>query len=306
MSLLDLFSKPKGIVGIELGERQISMVSRNVSSSISAVSVMEAQSERPSLDDWAGLMSQFVEKHQLQKFACNVVMSVKDYQLMLVERPDVPDDELREAVKWRVKDLISAPIESVVIDIFALPDDASKAGKRMVYVVIGDLAKVQGIIDATSQAGLALQHIDIEVLALRNLTLLKDPKRATAVVRLRSGAGDVSIYRDGNLYLSRHFNLAFSGGLLEDLPTDALALEVQRSFDYFERQMGQVPPSILYICGEGIGPEKITETLQRSLPCPVEFFDVTDEIGLNRDSTDEALLQLSVAAIGAAYRGEAA
>lgn len=282
------------------------MAARGAEGDITGLSAMHPQVDTPSEQDWAELLQQFVNKYGMQKQRCNVVLSAQDYQLMLVERPDVPDEELRQAVKWKVKDLISAPLDSVVVDIFELPEDANKAGKRMLYAVITDLAKVQSAIDMVADAGLQLEHIDIEVLALRNLTLLKELQRGAAVVRLRPNSGEVSIYRDGNLYLSRHFKLDYNGGLLDDLPTDALALEVQRSFDYFERQMGQVPPGVLYLCGEGIGPEKLTEDLSRSSPVPVEFLDLSSDIGLEVDQVDESILQLCVAAVGAAYRGEQA
>lgn len=306
MDLFAKFTKPKGIVGLEFGASYVGFAVREPNGEMSHVAALEPDSTQPSDSDWSRLVTDFVQKHDLQKRQCNIVLPAEDYQIMLVERPDVPDDELSEAVKWRVKDLISSPVESVVIDVFELPNDANKAGKSMLYAVVADRQRVQHFINLSADSGLKLNSIDIEVLALRNLTLLKDTQRGAAVVRIRPGAGDVSIYRDGNLYLSRHFNLDFSGGLLDDLPEDALALEVQRSFDYVERQMGQVPPGVLFICGEGIGPEKITDSFQRSLPCPVQFFDVSNEIGLAENTVDESILQLCISAVGAVYRSEAA
>lgn len=303
MEWLAKFTRPKGLVGLEFGENYVGFAVRDSGDMVTHVSAMQS-GDSSSEKDWPELVSTFVHKHHLQKRRCKLVIPASDCQMMLVERPDVPDDELRSAVKWRVKDLISAPIESVVVDIFALPPDANKAGKSMIYVVIADLARVKYFIDLVADAGLILETIDIEVLALRNLTLLRPDDRGAAVLRVRAGAGDVSIYRNGNLYLSRHFKLDFRGGLLDDLPEDALALEVQRSFDYVERQMGQTPPGVLYICGEGIGSEKVTPSLQRSLPCPIQFLDVSQDIGLDPESADESMLQLCMAAIGAVYRAE--
>jgi len=259
-------------------------------------------------EDLEQLIGQCVEKHELSKMECNVVLSSNDYQLLLVERPEVAEAELREAVKWKVKDLIQEPIESVVLDTFELPKDASK-GKDMLYVVVVPLVKIQSLIDLVKESELTLKVIDIEVLALRNIISLKKLERASAVVRLAEKSGDVSIFRDNKLYLSRHFNLNYSGGLLDDLPAADLALEVQRSFDYFERQMGQVPPSTLFICGEGVGPEKITEELQRSVAAKVEYLDLSVELAPNsqgEEEIDQGILQLCMAAIGTTYRKEVA
>lgn len=43
------------------------------------------------------------------------------YSLVQVEAPELSDEELREAMRWRVRDLIDFPIEQAVIDVFHLP-----------------------------------------------------------------------------------------------------------------------------------------------------------------------------------------
>ena len=305
MSFFSKWGKPGGVIGIEFGSSYVGFAVNTPKNGAWQVSAHQIDSDQPSHKDFSEMVRQFVSAHDLHDYKCHIVLPANAYQIMLVERPDVPDAELREAVKWRVKDLISSPIDSVVIDVFDLPRDANKAGKEMLYVVIAELSRVRELIDLSKESGLSLESIDIEVLALRNITLLKDAKRTSSVVRIRPNAGEVSIYKDGNLYLSRHFKLNFNGGMLDDLPEDELALEVQRSFDYVERQMGQTPPGILFICGEGIGPEKITQSLQRSLPCPVQFLQISEEIGLTQDETDSGILQLCMAAVGAAHREKA-
>lgn len=306
MDLLAKITRPKGVLGLEFGADYAGFAFKGPAGKQLSISASQLDADAVTDEGWCDLVASFVAKHNLQNYRCNIVMPASDYQMLLVERPDVADEELREAVKWRVKDLISSSIDSVVVDIFELPSDANKAGKKMLYAVVAELSRVQFFIELAKQADLKLENIDIEVLTLRNLTLLKDVPRGAAVVRLRPGAGDVSIYKNGSLYLSRHFKLDFGGGLLDDLPEDALALEVQRSFDYVERQMGQVPPGVLFVCGEGIGAEKITETLQRSLPCPIELLDVSAEIGIDQEHVDESMFQICVAALGAVYREEVA
>lgn len=295
------------VVGIEFPEDGMCLAVRDILiGGLRLSTKIEADTSIVSLVTWEQALSRVVETQGLQGLDCNVVLPAKFYQILLVEAPDVPDAELREAVKWKVKDLIQSPLEESLIDVFALPDSANKSAKKMIYVVVAERAAVMSVIELVANVGMSLQTIDIEVMALRNLTRLKETERGAALVRLRPGSGDVSIYRDGNLYLSRHFKLQYSGGLLDEFPADALALEVQRSFDYFERQMGQVPPGVLYMCGEGVGPEKISDEFKRSLSVPIEFFDVRKELALDPEKFDEGLIQVCIGAIGAAYREEAA
>ncbi len=301
MDLRSLFSKPRAKVGIELSEQELYLAVRDVVGALRQVKVLnrdEAGDERA----WSERVRDWAEKHHLLNSTCNVVLAAEHYQLLLVEAPDVPDEEMREAVKWRIKELIAIPVEDAVIDVFALPADASRAGKKMVYVVVAERSRVLDIIAMVQASGLRLNAIDTEVLALRNLLIGSEETRAIAVVRLRQGSGEVSIFRDANLYLSRHFQLAYNAGLLDDIPADALALEVQRSFDYFERQMGQAPPSILYLCGEGVAPEKLSDELRRSFTCPAEILEVPM---LRDDEGESGLYQLCLGAIGATLREEA-
>ena len=303
------FSRSEQRVGIELASDHLNIVARNIKTQhVLAAASLALDEPREKGESLAHQVAHFVEQHALKNAECHFVLSSRDYQLLLVERPEVPDTELRQAIKWKVKDLIQAPLDSVVLDTFALPKDASK-GKDMLYVVVVALDKIKQCIQAINDAHLKLTVIDIEVLALRNLLALKNMERAVALVRLVENGGDVSIFRDDQLYLSRRFSLNYSGGLLDELPASDLALEVQRSFDYFERQMGQVPPATLFICGEGVGPEKISDELKRSISAQVEYLNLENELSLAESSgaeLDEGILQLCLAALGTTFRSEAA
>ena len=315
----------KGIVGVEFLGNGIVVTARGTSKDTDGLSCAEFLSADMELNDVPSshfvsrgllatpiaksLLKSFVEKHNFEKKLCHVVLKPADYQLLLVDAPDVPEAEMREAIRWRIKDLISIPLVNAVIDIFNLPVDASRAGKRMLYVVVADLATVKHVIDVVKHAGLKLSSIDISELAIRNLTLFSKEERAVAVTRVREGGGAVSIFRNGDLYLSRQFQLNYNAGLLDDLPDDTLALEIQRSLDYFERQMGQAPPAYIYMCGASVSEDKITQNLRRSLNVPIKFFDLTQTLSLGEDSKqhkvlDEGMLQLTIAALGALYHKE--
>ena len=333
--LHQLISK-KGLVGVEFLAAGIAVAADNVTGRARGLDCAEFLSgdmesattdltgtSGPSLSTQTAksLLKAFVVKHGLEKRNCHVVLKPADYQLLLVDAPDVPDAEMREAIRWRIKDLISIPVAHAAIDIFNLPRDAHRAGKRMLYVVVADVTYIKSLIDIVRDAGLKLLSIDIGELAIRNLMLLAEPERTVAMVRVRQGGGCVAIYRNGDLYLSRQFQLKYNAGLLDDLPDESLALEIQRSLDYFERQMGQAPPACIYLCGDSVSDDKITQSLMRGLNVPIKFFELhkvlfeaasaqvksnTPHLQDNRSDhdLDEGMLQLSIAALGALYRKE--
>ena len=241
----------------------------------------------------------------LQRVPCNLVINAANYQLLLGEAPKVPAEELAEALRWRVKDLIQFPIADAIIDAFMLPEDSARGTSRMAYAVVTQRNHIVQLVAQAKAAKLELQAIDIPELVLRNLAqTCCDTKRGIALVRLGQGGGSLQIIRDGNLYLSRQFSLAYNGGLLDDLPTDALVLELQRSLDYFERQMRQPPPSHVYLCGENVTKDKVTPEIRNSLAVTIEALNIEAGIQIGSD-VQEHTLSLCLLALGAALREDA-
>ncbi|UUA74120.1 pilus assembly protein PilM [Cellvibrio sp. QJXJ] len=238
----------------------------------------------------------------VQTVPVNVVMSAGSYQLILGEAPKVPADELAEALRWRVKDLVQFPIAEAIVDGFFLPEDSARGTSRMAYAVVAQRKVIEQQVANANAAGLSLKNIDIPELVLRNIAeTCCDTKRGIALVKLQQGGGSLHIFRDGNLYLSRQFSLSYNAGLLDDLPAEALVLELQRSLDYFERQMRQVPPSHIYLCGENVTADKLTPAIQNAMAVSIHLLDLAD--GLQIAATiAEHNLALCLQAIGAALR----
>lgn len=253
------------------------------------------------------MLGDYVKEQGLQRLPCNVVLPQGQYQLLLVDAPDVPDDEMRSALRWKIKDLVSISLDDAAIEFFKLPEDGAHSRKKMVYVVIAEMERLRSIVTLLKSVDLVLESIDINELVMRNLaSSLIDPQfdgRGVAIARLRQGRGSVSLFKKGNLYLSRQFDLDYQAGLLEDLPNDILALELQRSLDYYERQMGQAAPGVVYICGDGVTEDKISDGLRASLASSIQYMDVSAVFGMP-EGIDELVLQQCLGAIGGSLRAE--
>ena len=253
----------------------------------------------------ADILRSRLVKLGLQRVPCNLVITTGNYQLLLGEAPKVPPEELAEALRWRVKDLIQFPIADAIIDAFLLPEDSARGTSRMAYAVVTQRSNIVQLVAHAKAAQLSLQAIDIPELVLRNLAqTCCDTKRGIALVRLGQGGGSLQIIRDGNVYLSRQFSLAYNGGLLDDLPGDALVLELQRSLDYFERQMRQSPPSHVYVCGENITSDKLTPTIRNSLAVTLDLLNLETGLQIGSDVQQHSL-SLCLLALGAALREDA-
>ncbi len=218
-----------------------------------------------SIDDCKVQIAQFIKEKNLSDAPCYCVLSEKDYQLLLVDPPDVPESELQEAMRWKIRDLISFDVENAAIDIFHQPD------KKMLYTVVAKKEHILLLINFVSDLGLSLQSIDIAELSYRNfLDTHSVIDRGIALIVLRRDEGKLLIVKQGNLYFSRRFSINYGAGFLDKLPEDDIILELQRSLDYYERQMGQAAPAEIVFSG-AVTEEKITpiirESFQQKITC---------------------------------------
>lgn len=193
---------------------------------------------------------------------CTTLMDGGDYQLLLVEAPDVEPSELRAAIRWRIKDLIDFHIEDAVIDVIEIPgQDRGRA--RMMYAVVARASRVRARIDDFEDAGLELTAIDVEELALRNLTaLLPEDERGSCLLWFGPDYGIIQITRGGELFLARRIEVGVSqlfaaaqqgdpdvgdyGAPLAAL-LEQVTLEIQRSLDYYDSHFSQPPVQTLFV-----------------------------------------------------------
>lgn len=236
----------------------------------------------------------------------NLVLPEGHYELLLVEAPRVDPSELRAAVRWKLRNLIDFHIDDAVIDVFEIPGQNNRPqGQAMMYAVAARARQVQEYIDLLEDAGLALQVIDITEMALRNLaSQLEADVRGVAMLYFDEQHGAITITRQGSLYLSR--SLATGTGQLLDDPDasfDQIALEVQRSLDYYDSHFGQPPVAALCVLPGFAAHEALVEALGDALSIPVDGFRAEDVVASEIDLPDEHLAEFLIA-LGGALRQE--
>ena len=79
---------------------------------------------------------------ELPRIPVSTVLRSDDYQLVLVEAPNVAPAELRAAMRWRLKETIDFSVEDAVIDIFEVPAQNRGGQGRMMYAVAAQRSAV--------------------------------------------------------------------------------------------------------------------------------------------------------------------
>ena len=253
------------------------------------------------------LLGQLASQYGLNRARCTTLLGSSDYQLLLTEAPDVSADELKQALRWKIKDLIEFHINDATLDVFDLPGAVPGAKAREMYTVAARNEAIQRRVDLLTQAGIGLEVIDIPELAQRNLaSLLAEDTTGVALLSLQDKTGLITITRQGYLYLSRTLNIgheSLRSAADPGMYFDHIALEVQRSLDYFESHFREAPIRNLVLAPLAEPVSGLMEYLAANLSVTVAGMDLTQLLDSDVQLTP-ALQARCLNTIGAALRQE--
>jgi len=259
--------------------------------------------------------------------SCISVLPVDGYALRRVSRPPVQDEELVDAARWLVQDLVDFDVTDAAISVFEFPEDAVRGREPTLYVAAVPPEIVREQVDMIEASGLVLQDLELPEFALRNLLEgLPDVVAGTAFLQLGEKTGLLAICHEQHLYLTRSVSTgtrqledALSDPLhpiteLQEGPlrgdaaqlVDQLVLELQRSFDYYEAEMGKAPVSRLVIAPVDCEIAHLLPHIREQLnPISVEVLDL-DLVWPSNVNLPSALQVELVRPLGAALRFDAA
>lgn len=258
------------------------------------------------------VLAAMINGRQLARAPVSAVIGPDDYQLMQVEAPQVAPAEMRAAVRWKMRDLISFPLDEAVVDTFDLPEPARQSQARMVFALAARSAAVQRLAGLVAPRARGFDVIDIPELCLRNLSaLLPQDEAGVAMLAFGQDFAHLLITCRGVLHLTRRIDLSravTSSDVLEldaapRLDVSGLALELQRSLDYYENVYDQPPIAELVLAPpddrvRGLAAALARETsVKIALFEPERLFEIAD--GIEIDTRWNALI-----ALGAALRAE--
>jgi MSHA biogenesis protein MshI len=253
----------KGRIGVAFGRQHLSVAIVRRESGGSAV-LERCESHPLERSAPAAQTAALLQSLGLPRLPLSVALRAEDYQLALVEAPDVPPAELRAAMRWRLKDAIDFRVEDAVIDVIDVPQQGRGGQGRMLYAIAAKRAAVERHAQELAGTG-TFDVVDVPELCLRNLAaLVPGADRGVALLHLGETAASVVLVRGRTFYFARQMDLQATLRFQRDaeLPAEgrvdpgAVVLELQRSLDYYERHFDQ--PPITRIAIAPVGPRSAT------------------------------------------------
>ncbi len=220
------------------------------------------------LADWQAL-GVWARQLPCRRVRVVLVLPSDRYQLQLLDALPVADSELADAMRFRLGELADVPLEQLLVQAFRLPEDAYRGRQNMVFVAMSPRDSVQTLVNHCREQQLRIEAVTITELALLGLLEPLEPETSIAILELEKDNGRLLIYSQGALYLRRDLQtgaaalttelaqldnnseLTVAGSWSDSLSVgesapaaggfqrlDTLALEIQRSLDYFDSQQG--------------------------------------------------------------------
>lgn len=240
------------------------------------------------------------------------VLGAGEYQILSVDAPNVAPDELKTAVRWRLKDMLDFHIDDATIDVLDLPVDPNAAvrAQHSMFAIAARNSVIEARQKLFTAAKVELAVIDIPDMAQRNISaLVEPPGRGVAMLSFGDDGGLLTVSWRGELYLARRIDLGLEQLLDEDVERrnasfDRVTLELQRSLDNFERQYSFISVAKLVLAPSPV--VGLDEYLSSNLYTPVDTLDLATlfDFGRAPELSDKLLQQRFLVPLGAALRHE--
>ncbi|MES2218510.1 MAG: hypothetical protein V4501_08855 [Pseudomonadota bacterium] len=256
-------------------------------------------------------LTEFVKKNQLEGVNCSWLLKADKYQLITLDELPVKPEEFQSAIRWQIKKLLTFSVDDAFIDSFQIPPPEIPNPKKMITVVAAQASYIQPIAEQIAESGLNLTTIDIQELALRNvMTMFETNEMGTALVYLQEKSSDIIFSRQHQFYYLRRLDWSFEKLANNYQSQDVinqylqkLALEVQRSFDYFQSQWRLPAPN--HVLMVSLNPKllDIAAYMTQRLRFPVEDINL-NKVLLSKVELTSNLESQFLSVIGGALREE--
>jgi type IV pilus assembly protein PilM len=234
-----LFSRSKGVVGLDVGSFAIKLVELRERKGEYSLQRLGIEPLSPEAIVDGSIMDSSLVVEAIQKLteetsvkSSNFATSLSGHSVIIkkIDLPAMAPEELSESIQWEAEQYIPFDINDVKLDYVVL--SAGGEGQPMeVLLVAVKRDKVNDYVSVISQAGRTPAIVDIDAFALQNAYEINydlDPSRVVALVNMGSSVTNINILSRGTTVFWR--DISFGGNQF----TEALQRELNLSSEQAE------------------------------------------------------------------------
>lgn len=319
-SRLSLFAASRkgpgaGTVGVHMGENRIAAVRLGATAPMPTLALL-----REFRVDPASSTSTIRALAQEEFFAgAQVFVSLPGgkYDTITIASPAaVPEEELRDALRWQMRGALSYPPEEAAFDFVRLPQasraETGSASAPALLIVAARRRDVAQALAPFQAAGIEVLAVDIPEMAQRNLLSARaKTDTCQGFLSFDDSSALLTVQLADELCFARRMQLPGIGRLDDDEPehtADRIATNVQRSLEVFARQ-SQMPDVASVVIGTHPHASLIARAITEQAAVATTLFDPAMAVALDQNvrfetSSAAPMTSEMMLALGTALRSD--
>lgn len=148
----------------------------------------------------------------LRGLATQVMLRPEQYQLLQIDAPAVAPEELRSAARYQIREMLTAHVDDVTLDVMPVGDGESKNPGHL-FVMAATNAVIRGVLALAEAMRWAVAVIDVQETAQRNLQSALAARAgvadhaSAALVLVQGQQAVLTISANEELFYTRRFEL---------------------------------------------------------------------------------------------------
>ncbi|NLU51941.1 MAG: pilus assembly protein PilM [Clostridiaceae bacterium] len=246
------------VIGLEADSKEIRAVElkgtrkKPVIAALGSISIPEGivrDGRILDIDKFNVYLQKLIEQNGFKAREVVIGVNNQDVIVRFATFPKVPQDKIRNMIRFQAQDYIPIPLEELQLDYVVLGEEGNDSGAGLNVLLVGARKKMlNDFIEAVSKSNLTITEIDSTMLALGRAALLESNDGNFALITFNNDIGNIMIFNNGFLAIAR--TVSFSNTLLNqpdfedaedtlDAISDILLGEVRTSVNYFRSQTYQ-------------------------------------------------------------------
>ena len=237
-------------------------------------------------DQLPAVLQNIIEDQKLEGTNCVLVIPPERVESVQIEMSELPTADVQASLPWKLKELVSIPPQDMICDFIEM--DIQPLGQQpKAQIMATSRSYVETIIEPFHKANVPIVGITTEQFVLAKMQSLEDVAQLI-FVQHKEMAGILLILKNQQICFARKIRgtdsvINMMPEQIREYGADMIAIEIQRSIDYYESQLKQPPIKDVLLAVAGENEALVADILNSNLPVKTRTArgdsDIEDETG---------------------------
>ncbi len=252
-------------------------------------------------DQLPALLQSIIDEQKLEGTNCVLVIPPEKVESVQIEMSELPTVDVQASLPWKLKELVSIPPQDMICDYIEM--DIQPLGQQAkAQIMATSRSYIEMLVEPFHKAKVPIVGITTEQFVLAKMQNLEDAAQLI-FVQHKDMAGILLILKNQQICFARKIRgtdsvIKMTPEEIKEYGADMIAIEIQRSIDYYESQLKQPPIKDVLLAVAGENESLVADILNMNLPVKTRVARGDNDID---DQTGKITLAYLAALGGALY-----